>query len=344
LHSVAQRGAWWRERYDELLEIAGRSTTPCMVYNEETINDILFDFLYLEDVKEVFFPCGIGFHPDILDKALRMGAGFTCTSTRETKRLSMSLSNLGGSRVLLVQGGEMDGPVPELLTACICRVLDEAVRLEDLSGGPEGAWIFVSLDLGSRREEDISGVSVRKGVERVIRGLKEFPVSWMGFYLKGLDGVLREGIPRETVDWMSDLSSAVPGERLIVLGEGAVVLRKDETGRVAQAPTAEVLEMVREIFPDFDLWLDPGIRAFEASGLLLVREGDIKEGGGDPFGILEWAGRGPTGGIGRPFAGAYGGIKAGDVFVFPFLGAWGAAQDRIPKHYLRARRMCLVPL
>ena len=49
---------WWHARKAELLALAEEGS-PLYVYNEETLNETLFDLLSIEAVNRIFYPVKI---------------------------------------------------------------------------------------------------------------------------------------------------------------------------------------------------------------------------------------------------------------------------------------------
>ena len=62
---------WWHARKGELLALAEEGSPLC-VYNEETLNETLFDLLSIEAVNRVFYPVKANPHPKILEKAYEL--------------------------------------------------------------------------------------------------------------------------------------------------------------------------------------------------------------------------------------------------------------------------------
>ena len=73
---------WWYERKNELISLV-HSNSPVYVYNEEAINDTLFDLLSIDAIESLFYPFHINHHPQVLEQVNRLGAGFGCVSSPE---------------------------------------------------------------------------------------------------------------------------------------------------------------------------------------------------------------------------------------------------------------------
>ena len=66
---------WWHARKDELIALAAKES-PIYVYNEETLNETLFDLLSLDPLDLLFYPVHANPHPKILRKVFEMDVGF----------------------------------------------------------------------------------------------------------------------------------------------------------------------------------------------------------------------------------------------------------------------------
>ena len=77
---------WWFERRAEL-GILARERSPLYVYNDETLNDTLFDLLCIEAVDTLFYTVAANSHLKILEKAYQLGVGLKCSSSMELEHV-----------------------------------------------------------------------------------------------------------------------------------------------------------------------------------------------------------------------------------------------------------------
>jgi len=91
---------WWRYRKEELLALV-KKECPLYVYNEESINDTLFDLLAVDAIDDLFYPVHENPHPRILRKVFELGADFKCISSVELDHLLRLFPILTPKRIFL---------------------------------------------------------------------------------------------------------------------------------------------------------------------------------------------------------------------------------------------------
>ena len=96
---------WWHARKETLLGLA-EEKSPLYVYNEEILNDTLFDLLSIEAVSRVYYPVEANPHPKILEKAYELDVCFKCRSWTEIDRLFSLFRNISPRRILFIPGPE----------------------------------------------------------------------------------------------------------------------------------------------------------------------------------------------------------------------------------------------
>jgi len=90
---------WWQARRYELLAMADQGSS-LYVFNEETLNEILFDLLSIDVMDRLLYPVHANPHPKILRKAVEQGVGFRCISCDEMDGLLRDFNGLDPGRIL----------------------------------------------------------------------------------------------------------------------------------------------------------------------------------------------------------------------------------------------------
>jgi len=85
---------WWHLRQEKLQTVAGKGC-PFYVYNEETLNETLFDLLSIDALDLLFYPVHLNPHPKILTKAFELDVGFKCISIDEITRVLKNFPKFG---------------------------------------------------------------------------------------------------------------------------------------------------------------------------------------------------------------------------------------------------------
>ena len=354
---------WWVARRDDLLSILCEKC-PVAVYDGETINDIIFDLLSIESVDKLFYPLAANPQPEILERAFTLGAGFTCISAPEVRRVLNALRQCRGHQVLFVPGAGYAGDWDYPLETGVLLVFNHLTPLNFAPDLLRGKRVLAYADISGQGSTKQNSISRMTGLQD---RLKNFGARLKGFYVPG------EIHLSDLEEWLRNF----PECEALCLGKGGGISLDSETGCLDVPKTTEKLEEVKAARPDLELWVELDARAMACTGALLTRVKATWEVDDALFLCLEMNGQGtafsklPLGcsrilnlsgepGRGVPWemvriSGYEHGnpvcmapddfpVNQGDPLLMTPMGLEGDCRDLFPEHYLRARRICQVPI
>jgi len=129
---------WWSPRKEELLRVAGKEC-PIYVYNEEALNETLFDLLSIDALDLLFYPVHTNPYPKILRKAFELHVGFKCVSIDEITHVLKNFPKLEPQRILFVPDhahGE------DFERAFDFSIHSKSGRMSFKTGKSSSAWIW----------------------------------------------------------------------------------------------------------------------------------------------------------------------------------------------------------
>lgn len=320
---------WCLERRGELVE-AARDKSPVLVYNEEVLNDAVFDLLSVEGVERVFQNVEWVRMPEVLRKIYDMGAGFRVRCAAELDSLHHLIPALDPCRLLLVRRG--DGPEDD------AHDLDSAMYVaatSDALNAGAGPAAKALLRVPVKGETFFSPI-LEPSLAAKLSGVFLEPEGSDFVHLKDL------------LPGLSELISQVPP--ILCLGDGLGLPIDRETDRIHTATLAEQVEEVMEVCAGPRLWVEPGRHLVSHAGILLARATDLE---GQNLDLCRMHGARPClHNLSRPDAGdgrlSLQGTKKDDILVVTNVGALPTEADQnlaaLPRHYLKARRICRVRL
>ncbi len=292
---------WWKERRKDLMCIAEEGGS-ILVYDGETLNDILFDLLSLDNVDGVLFDVGLSALPALLQGLGRLGSGFLCRSLEAADLVLRTAGPLQGRSVFLPgdtasfagRGGFSCGMMP-----AVSLDAPEPANVEAL----QGSEVLVVLTGPLSFPTDPVAASRLRDLDRVHACIRGVYLPWG--YRHGF------GAAKNTLEAWQGI---VGEDAVVVPGEGMGMVLESESGIPDFLGTWENLEMLKEIFPNGTIRVEPGWALFRSSTALLI----------------------PDQGEARIVPG-------------PRLGEWApAGQEELEsgprEEYLHARRICQVPL
>ncbi len=273
---------------------------PLFVYNEEVINETLFDLLNLPPVDRLFYNVETNPFPRILEQVLRIGASLRCSSLRVCRKF----------RKLCPGGTQADWLFSPRLA--VKEDYEEALRMGAILvlKGPgllryPRAFSQNEVLLGLEAEP-LSGPLKPESEKRIFTPLGELlemgdclgeaGARVAGFYLES-----RKTLPAsiETVIEVTHrLSPHFPHADILCLADGIASCHTEGQRGVDLVKTGEALERLSEQVPDFRLWISPGPSLLTRAGVLVMRVLDVfREKGGVQTLIIEGRDRIPAWGL-----------------------------------------------
>jgi diaminopimelate decarboxylase len=352
---------WWRIRKEELLALA-KEECPLYVYNEETLNDTLFDLLAVDAMEGLFYPVHENPHPRILRKVFELEAGFSCASPAALDSLFTLFPKLESRRILYAPDHGPGKDFERALGYGTHVVMKDLRTLKVRAGNLENRKIFIPIDMD----------------------LEEVGLSVEGLYMDPETGVPPLSDTNKIRSFLDEVSIQFPDVTTFILGNGIGVSVNREADMMDIPATGEYLEALKDACPPLTLWLEPGRRMVSHAGALLAKvtgTGEAEEtgflrmhGDMDPA-IYDALYRGrhevvnlskldKEGGIPVPIIGkgrdlgnredcfkGPASIEKGDILLFTNMGAYGPCEHfsgkgrhTVSEHYLVARRICPIKI
>lgn len=267
--TITFRRDWWHGRRKELLDLA-RKKTPVYVYNEETLNETLFDLLSIEAVDRLFYPVFINSHRKVLEKVYEMDVGFTCISADEMARLFRLFPRMRPQRLLFMPDYDIPEEYDYAFQLGAHVVVGNFSSLKARQDVFQEKEIFISLDMAHDQGERGGGIRFSE-MEALSGLLRKGEMTASGLYLHskrrfhpGLD-------LHGTASVLRGVWGHLPEVSTLILGEGIGICLEPHRAVLDISETKNRLEAIKEIFPQLGLWLEPGPYIILYAGVILTR-------------------------------------------------------------------------
>ncbi|MBW1862855.1 MAG: hypothetical protein JRJ02_10845 [Deltaproteobacteria bacterium] len=233
---------WWHCRKEELLAVAGEEC-PIYVYNEEVLNETLFDLLAMDAIDGLFYPLHANPHPKILRKAFELDVRFKCVSFNEMTSVFENFPKLAPQQILFVPDHDHG---------------------EDF----ERAFHYgVQVVPGIFKNKEIS-ICIDMCDEQWGSGLIETSVS--GLYIRPKINSPPLGDLNETISFLIEASGHFPEISTLILGNDMGVSVNQEKDIMDISVMGEHLEAIKDACPQFRLWLELPAYMVSYAGVLLA--------------------------------------------------------------------------
>lgn len=277
---AAPRAApWWQVRRDAVLEAAGRGT-PRYLYHLPTVRARARELAALPAVDRRFYAIKANPHPAVLRALEAEGFGFECVSQGELEHLFAVLPALAPDRVLFTPSFAPRAEFEAALARGVHVTVDSDYPLRHWPQLLRGRALVLRVDpgFGSGHHE-----KVRTGGKEAKFGLAAADVPafaalarGLGVRIAGLHAHIGSGIHdpdhwRAVYAQLAALADAVGTVDFIDVGGGLGVAYDPEADPFDMAAYGRMLAEMKQAWPQYALWIEPGRYLVAEAGALLLR-------------------------------------------------------------------------
>ena len=270
---------WWMQKRAELLTLADGQLNA-YVYDRDSVAEAAGGLLNLSNVDRILYAVKANFNPDLLRALSDAGVDFECVSPGEVEWLEEVIPDFDSSRILFTPNFAPREEYAWAIDRGLQLTLD---NLYPLRAWPElfaGQKLFVRVDPGQGRghHEHVktAGVHSKFGVPRFeideLKGLIEAAgAEVVGIHAHSGSGILDPHNWRTVAGELVQIAEQFPGVTTIDLGGGIGVPEKPGDRPIDLSLLDETLAEIRETYPQYSLWLEPGRYLVARAGVLLTR-------------------------------------------------------------------------
>lgn len=270
---------WWVAKRGKLLEIAA-SQPSVYVYDLEALQGAIDRLCLLKNVNKIYYSVKANNYPEILRTVYRSGLNFECVSPGEIDLLLDLFPEIDPSRLLFTPNFAPRAEYEYALQKKLWLTLDNLHPLRHWGDSLAGSEVFLRLDTGKGRGHHqhvrTAGVYSKFGIPlnelAEARQLAEAcGVNVVGLHAHSGSGILRSKTWQDIAHVLLSAAREFSNVRYLDLGGGLGVPE-----RIGQTPldveaVDEGLSEIRTLWPDCELWLEPGRYLVAEAGVLLVR-------------------------------------------------------------------------
>src|SRR5210317_1085783 len=270
---------WWMKKRDTLLRLADANSNA-YVYDRDSVIEAARNLKNLQNVDRILYAIKANFNEDILRAVDSVGVDFECVSPGEVELLRKVIPDLDHERILFTPNF---APREEYVWALEQNLQVTLDNLYPLQAWPElfkDRQLFVRIDPGQGRghHEHVktAGVHSKFGVPRFeVAELKQL-VAAAGAEVTGIhahsgSGILDPNNWRTVAGELVQIAEQFPAVETIDLGGGLGVPEKPGDKPIDLATVDATLAEIREAYPQYKLWLEPGRYLVARAGVLLTR-------------------------------------------------------------------------
>ncbi|MGB5336518.1 MAG: bifunctional aspartate kinase/diaminopimelate decarboxylase [Woeseiaceae bacterium] len=275
---------WWMRKRDQLLELATVETNA-YVYDRESVEEAARSLLGLSNVDRILYAVKANFNPDLLRAMAAVGVDFECVSPGEVEWLEEVMDDFDLARILFTPNFAPREEYEWGLNKGLQVTLDNLYPLQAWPEIFKGRKLFIRVDPGQGRghHEHVrtAGVHSKFGVprfevEELVRLVDAAGAEVIGIHAHSGSGILDPDNWRTVAAELVQIAEHFPSVESIDLGGGLGVPEKPGDKAFDLQRLDETLAEIREVYPQYKLWLEPGRFLVARSGVLLTHVTQIK--------------------------------------------------------------------
>jgi len=274
---------WWRTRRRELLELAG-AATPRYVYDRATVRAQAQALrAALPCVAHWFYAIKANSHPALLREIAAQGFGLECVSPGELARAGEI-----GAPLLFTPNFAAREEYPAAYARGAQVTVDNLHPLAHWGEVFAGRELILRIDLGVGRghHDKVKTGGAQSKFGLALDELAEFQrlAAQHNVRIAGLHAHLGSGILdvahwREVYVQLASLAEKIGSVRVLNIGGGLGVRARLDERPLDLAALGAALAEVKNAYPQFELWAEPGRYLVADAGVLLARVTQLKSKG-----------------------------------------------------------------
>lgn len=270
---------WWMKKRDALLELA-ENEANAYVYDRQSVIDAANSLTGLQNVDRILYAVKANFNAELLKAVDAQGVDFECVSPGEVEWLEEVLPGLGRDRILFTPNFAPREEYAWALERGLQVTLDNLFPLQAWPEVFKGQKLFVRIDPGQGRghHEHVktAGVHSKFGVPRfeiaeLRRLVAEAGAEVIGIHAHSGSGILDPNNWRTVAGELVQIAELFPAVETIDLGGGLGVPEKPGDKPIDLAQVDATLAEIKDAYPQYRLWLEPGRYIVSRAGVLLTR-------------------------------------------------------------------------
>lgn len=278
---------WWETKKDILLEIAQKNT-PCYIYDKETQDNKIKELKSLTSINQIFYAMKANSNQEILANLNAHGLGFECVSQQELELVLKLFPKIDRKKILFTPNFAPKHEYQFAIENNCHLTIDSLYPLENWPKMFGNNDIILRIDPGcgsghhkfvcTGGNESKFGISL-DDIERAKSIINKNKINVIGLHSHAGSGILSTELWQETALMLVKIAEFFPNVKYINLGGGLGVAEKPGQQSIDLKLLNDSLEGVKNNFPQYDFWLEPGRYFVSESGVLVAKVTQRKEKG-----------------------------------------------------------------
>ena len=276
--AIRASDAWWMKKREQLMRIADEQLNA-YVYDRDSVLEAANSLLNLKNIQRILYAVKANFNAELLQTLAAARVDFECVSPGEVEWLEEVIPGLDLDRILFTPNFAPRDEYEWALQKGLQVTLDNLYPLQAWPELFKDRKLFVRVDPGQGRghHEHVktAGVHSKFGVPRfevdeLAKLVEAAGADVIGIHAHSGSGILDPENWRSVAGELVLIAEQFPNVKTIDLGGGLGVPEKPGDKAFDLGRLDETLAEIRQTYPQFDLWLEPGRYLVARAGVLLT--------------------------------------------------------------------------
>lgn len=278
---------WWIKNKNKL-ESLMKHEHSLYVYNLESIERNLAKLKKINSVDKIYYAVKANNNLQVLDTIKASGGNFETVSIFEIEYLLRSFSDLKPENIFFTPNFAAKDEYQKALDLGVTVSLDSSYPLLMWPDIFKDHSIFLRIDpnVGKGHHDNVrtAGVSSKFGIPTgELKALKKHLVSYnievIGLHAHAGSGILSNEHWSEHAKLLSQIAQEFHTVKYLNLGGGFGIKEKESQNELVMDSINKSLQQVKDVYPQYDYWIEPGRYIVANTGVLLSKVTQVKQKG-----------------------------------------------------------------
>jgi bifunctional diaminopimelate decarboxylase / aspartate kinase len=281
---VAVQKTWWQSRQQELLVLMAKRDAA-YVYDLDVVRSRARALSGMRNVARVFYAMKANANADILRTLAGSGVGFECVSRGEVEHVLSVLPDTTIRDILFTPNFATRAEYHWAIALGLRVTVDNMFVLREWGEMFRGKQVFLRIDTGVGKGHHhhvrTAGLHSKFGIplfeiDEAAALCAKGNIEVCGLHAHSGSGIFEVGTWAETARALAEVAKHFPAVTTLDLGGGLGVPDRAAGAAIDLNALDRSLGAIREEFPQFALWLEPGRFLVASAGVLLAKVTQVK--------------------------------------------------------------------
>ncbi len=280
---VDPNSVWWYDKRAEIISLTQSGAK--FMYHVPTLQSTAEKLLNLKAIDTIYYSIKANNQADVLNVFYEAGLGFECVSIFEVQHILNLFPNIERHRISYTPNFADLAEYQEAMPLGVYITLDNLYPLQAWGEAFSGCEVLLRLDpghgKGHHRYVQTAGSHSKFGIDpnqlsEVIELTQRHNIKVIGLHAHTGSGIMQPNTWEDTAIFLTQFANHFNDLKIINLGGGLGVPERLGDSVLDLHAVDEAIGKVRNVYPQYQFWLESGRYCVAQAGILTVRVTQLK--------------------------------------------------------------------